>query len=150
MHTYRSESTKELCVKSIPSSVQYVTLKKKVFFTSKFRYLLSCNPSHETETGGGTTNSNPPGPIIMMSQSETLSSIQITFSILFGHVHKLVVDVCVLPANAKCTTMLSQNHFLELNRHILTLLHPILMCRSHIVSTDRDALKANYLLRHTG
>ncbi len=141
MHTYRSESTKELCVKSIPSSVQYVTLKT-VFYTSKFRYLLSCNPSHETETRWGTTtNSNPPGPIIMMSQSETLSSIQIIFITLFGTFTNLL---CVLPANAKCTNMLSRNQFPELNRHILTFLHRILMCRSHIVSTDGDALKANY------
>ncbi len=48
-----------------------------IFFTSKFSYLLFCNPIHETETrttnGQGTpTNSKPLGPIIMMSHiSET-------------------------------------------------------------------------------
>jgi hypothetical protein len=37
-----------------------------------------CNPTNKTETGTantwGTTNSKPHGPIIMMGQSETLSS----------------------------------------------------------------------------
>jgi hypothetical protein len=36
-------------------------------FTSKFSYLLFCNPTHKTETGtgkcGGNTNSKPPGLI---------------------------------------------------------------------------------------
>jgi hypothetical protein len=45
-----------------------VTLQK-IFFTSKFSYVLFCNPTHETETGTanrwGTTSSKPPGPIIM-------------------------------------------------------------------------------------
>jgi hypothetical protein len=51
---------------------------EKIFFTSKFSYVLFCNPTNKTETGRanrwGTTNNKPPGPIIMMSQSETLSS----------------------------------------------------------------------------
>jgi hypothetical protein len=36
--------------------------------------------------------------------------------------------------SAKCTKMLGQNHFVELNRHILTFLHPILICRGHVLS----------------
>jgi hypothetical protein len=47
----------------------------KVFFTSKFSYFLSCNPTHEIETmtanRWGTTKSKPPGPIAMMGQSDT-------------------------------------------------------------------------------
>jgi hypothetical protein len=53
----------------------------KIIFTSKFSYLLFCNPSHKSETGianrWGTSNSEPPGPIIMMGRSETLTSIEI-------------------------------------------------------------------------
>jgi hypothetical protein len=53
----------------------------KIFFTSKFSYLLFSNPTHKTETGttnwSGTTNSKPPGSIIMIGQSETLSTSQI-------------------------------------------------------------------------
>ncbi len=72
------------------------------------------------QIGGGTTNSKPPGPIIMMGQSsETLnsSSSQIIFITLFS-------------AGAKCAIILSQNHFPEPNSHIfLTFLHPILWYR---------------------
>jgi hypothetical protein len=50
----------------------------KIFFTSKFSYVLFCNPTNKSETGTanrwGTTDNEPPGPIIMMFQSETLSS----------------------------------------------------------------------------
>jgi hypothetical protein len=57
----------------------------KMFFTSKFRYLIFGTPTHKTETGtangggGDVTNSKPPGLIIMMGQLETLSSNQIMF-----------------------------------------------------------------------
>jgi hypothetical protein len=52
----------------------------KFFFTSKFGYVLFCNFINKIETGtanrvgGRTTNSKPPGLIIMIGQSETLSS----------------------------------------------------------------------------
>jgi hypothetical protein len=36
------------------------------------------------QMGGGSTNSKPPGPIIMMDRSETLSSSQIIFITLFS------------------------------------------------------------------
>jgi len=66
-----------MVTKSISSGAQYVTLRK-IFFTSKFSFVLFGNPTNKTETGvanrWGTTNNKPPGPIIMMSQSETLSS----------------------------------------------------------------------------
>jgi hypothetical protein len=39
----------------------------KILFTSKFSYVLFCNPTDQTETGTtkrwGTTNSKPPGPM---------------------------------------------------------------------------------------
>jgi len=59
----------------------------KIFLTSKFSYLLFCNPTYKTEIGTayrwGTTNSKPPGPIIMRGQSEILISSQIIFSTVF-------------------------------------------------------------------
>jgi hypothetical protein len=59
----------------------------KLFFTSKFNYLIFCNPTHKTETGianrWGTTNSEPPAPIIMIGQSKTLSGSHIIFITLF-------------------------------------------------------------------
>jgi hypothetical protein len=51
----------------------------KIFFTSKFSYLLFS--THKTETGianrWGTSNRKPPGPIIMTGRLETLGSTQI-------------------------------------------------------------------------
>ncbi len=59
----------------------------QIFFTSKFSYVLFCNPTHKTEIGRankwGTTNSKLPGPIIMMGQLETLNSHSIIFHTLF-------------------------------------------------------------------
>jgi hypothetical protein len=49
---------------------QHVTLRK-IFFTSKFSYVLFCNPTRKTEIGTtntwGTTNSKPPRPIIYIN-----------------------------------------------------------------------------------
>ncbi len=46
-----------------------------IFLTSKFSYLLFCNPIHKTETKTAskweTTKSKPPGPTIVIGQSET-------------------------------------------------------------------------------
>jgi hypothetical protein len=73
-------------VKRISSDAQYVTLQK-IFFTSKFSYLLFCNTTHKTENGTAircrTTNGEPPGRIIMIGQSETLSSSQVIVIALF-------------------------------------------------------------------
>jgi len=58
--------------------------KNKFWHPSLVIYFFA---THKTETGtkpnrSGTINSKPPGPIIMMSQSETLSSSQIIFVLL--------------------------------------------------------------------
>jgi hypothetical protein len=53
------------------SSTPSVCNFAKKFRTSKFSYLLFSNPTHKTKSKAGsaymweTTNSNPPGPIIM-------------------------------------------------------------------------------------
>ncbi len=62
---------------------------EKIFFTSKFSYVLFSNPTHKTETQttkrwGTTNDSKPPGSIIMTDQSETLSISQIIFITLFS------------------------------------------------------------------
>jgi len=50
---------------------------------SKFSYFLFDNPTNKTETGTaytwGTTNSKPPGPIIVINQLEILSRSQVQF-----------------------------------------------------------------------
>jgi len=66
--------------KSISSSAQQCSCNPtQICFTSKFSYLILCNPTHKTETGignrCGTTNSEPAGPIVIKGQSETLNYI---------------------------------------------------------------------------
>jgi hypothetical protein len=50
----------------------------KIFFTSKFSFILFYNPTYKTKTGTAyrweTTNSKPPGPIRVFGQSQTGSS----------------------------------------------------------------------------
>jgi hypothetical protein len=65
-----------------------VSVPAKIFLTSKFSYLLFSNPTHKTKSGTAnrweTTNSNPPGLIIMIGKSETRSNSQIIFITLFS------------------------------------------------------------------
>ncbi len=79
--------------------------------------------------GWGMTNSKPPGPIIMISQSETLISSYITFITLFFC--RCTALLRLLLATAMCAIMLSQNHFPEPNRHRLDFPHPIYRAGSH-------------------
>jgi len=73
--------------KSISRGTQYVTLQK-YFPHPSWGIILFCNPTHKTETRTanrwGTTNSKPPGPIIMMGQSQTPTTSQIVFIRLFS------------------------------------------------------------------
>jgi hypothetical protein len=93
----------------------------KIFFTSKFSYLLFVNPNIETNTGisnrCGTTNSKPLGPIIIMGQSETLSSSEIIFSTLF------------FLRCASCCALYYPLHTLQLRWAKTIFLNPILLCR---------------------
>ncbi len=102
----------------------------KIFFTSKFCYVLFCNPTHKTQTGTangwGTTNSKPPGPIIYAApmRNTELQLDHIYYTTFLGAKH------CALhQPRATCTIMLRQNHFPEPNRHVLDFLHLISLCR---------------------
>ncbi len=90
--------------------------------------LATCNPTPKTEIGRAKGGSKPPGPIIMMSQLETLTSSQITFTTLSS-----------AGAHGYCGIILSQNHFPEPDRHMWTCFHLSLVCRI-ILSTTGDAL----------
>jgi hypothetical protein len=92
-------------------------------------FVATCNPTPpETEIGTQKGRSRPPGPIIMMGQSETLTSSQITFTTFSS-----------TGAHGHCRIILSQNHFLEPNRHMWTFFHLSLVCRV-ILSTTGDAV----------
>jgi hypothetical protein len=77
----------QLGVRSSPSVLSM--WPTKIFLTSKFHYLLFfCNPHPSNWTRGvqiyvGTTDSKPPGLIIMIDQSKTGISSQIVFITLF-------------------------------------------------------------------
>jgi hypothetical protein len=102
----------------------------KIYFTSKFSYVLFCNPTHKTETGTanrwGTTNSKPHGPIIMIGQSETHQLDQIHYT---HFCRCTVLLLCLSSATATCAIMRSQNHFPEPHQHMLDFLHLIWLCR---------------------
>jgi hypothetical protein len=63
--------------KSISSGAQYVPMRKYFRHPSLVMYSFATPPIKlklGQQIGGGTTNNKPPGAIIVMGQSETLSS----------------------------------------------------------------------------
>ncbi len=74
-------------VRASPAVISMRTLQKYFSHPSLVVYFFA-TPTHKTESGTaniwGSTNSKPPGPIIMMGQSETLSSCHIIFITLFS------------------------------------------------------------------
>jgi hypothetical protein len=64
------------------------TFTCNMFFTFKFNYLLFCNPTKtERAYRWGTTNSKPPGQIIMMGQSEKVIIVGSYLLHSFLHMH---------------------------------------------------------------
>jgi hypothetical protein len=88
---------------------QYVTPQKYFSHPSSVIYSFFFNPTHKTESGIANrceiTNSKPPGPIIMMGQSETLTSNQIIFVTLFGYRSERKVDSRLQPGGTYCLNM---------------------------------------------
>ncbi len=86
----------------------------------------------------GTTNSKPPGPIIMINHSEILSCSQVQFiTLFFLEVHNYVAS---LPATASSTTLVQKNQFPDLKpAHFDFFAINFTIC-SHILCTGGDAL----------
>jgi hypothetical protein len=81
---------------------------EKISHPSSVIYFFSTaplKPKLRQQMGGGSTNSKPPGPIIVMGQSETLISSRIKLITLFLHVDS-VDGPFTSPAD--CAIMLSQ------------------------------------------
>jgi hypothetical protein len=95
----------------------------EILFTSKFSYLLFCNSALKTETTTRcrTTNSKQLGPIIMITTDQ-----QSNHMFFFAGAKRWCAFYQPM---ADWSIMLSQNHFPEPKRHILTFLHSILLCR---------------------
>jgi hypothetical protein len=75
-------------IRSSPAVAQYATALQKYFLhPSLVIYFFGTPPIKlklRQQIGGGITNSKPLGPIIMICQSETLSTSQIVFIKLFS------------------------------------------------------------------
>jgi hypothetical protein len=106
---------------------------ESLFAHPKFSYKFCLQTHHKTETGAangcGTTNSKPPGPIIMMGQWEALSSSQVhIYYTLFSRWTTLLLT---LPATANCVM---QPFFLR--AWVATLVH---VCCTHQVPRDSES-----------
>ncbi len=114
---------------SISSTGQYVILQK-VIFTSKFGYLLLCNPKDKTESGTlnrwGTTNSKSLGAIIWWANQKHSAAIR---SYLLHSWERGLLRL--FQATTNCIIIMSQNHFPDPNWNISGIfylfLHPILL-----------------------
>jgi hypothetical protein len=112
----------------------------KIFFTSKFSYLLFC--THKTETGRanrwGTSNSKPSGPIIMMGQSESLGSTHFILLHSFLPVESIgapLTSHCALRHYAQPKPISWSNlAYFDFSSSDFTV-------QGHILSTTGDALK---------
>ncbi len=122
-----------LNIKSISCSAQFANLEN----ISHPRLLFS-NSTYKTKTGTAnrweTINSNPPRPIKLSSQSTVDDGPIRNPEEQSDHIYYTLFCRCtalvqLLLAMANCSIMQSQNQFPEPNQHILTFLHPILLCR---------------------
>jgi hypothetical protein len=96
----------------IPSGAQYVTLQK-YFSHPGFIYFFSCTLTDTTETETAnrceTTNSKPPGRIIMIGQSETGRSSEIVFITLSFTTYSFVAPF--YQPQQKCANMQERKSF---------------------------------------
>jgi hypothetical protein len=97
---------------------QHVTLQKYFSHPNLVLYFF-CNPTHKTETGTAnrweTTSSKPPGPIIMINQSETVTRSLFVVAVPFTSRQT--------PPHTLCNYAEPKPRFLEPNQHILSFLH---------------------------
>jgi len=131
----------------------YSVMSRQIFFIwtrSHFSYLLFSNPTHKTKIGTANMweiiSCKTPGAVIMIGQSETGRSTQLILILLFS-IRCEALLCCVPPALANVLKkMLGQIHFIEPNEHVLTFLHPILICRlphtEHIGGVALSFIKA--------
>ncbi len=122
-------------IKSISSGAQYATLRKYFSHLSLVMYSFATPTKKKLKLGqeqiggGGTTNSKPPGRIIMMGPiRNTLSSSQIIFITLFSAGAQLCCALYQPRQPVKCM-LVRQNQFPQSNRHMLDVVHPMLLWR---------------------
>jgi hypothetical protein len=96
----------------------------KIFLTSEFSYFTSAQTPPmklkvRLQKGKRLLITNHlDQSFITIGRSETESSSQITFITLFSQ-RCTAARLCLLPALVNCTEMLTQNHIVEPNQHVL-------------------------------
>ncbi len=115
-----------------PRGAQYVTLQKH-FTRPSLAFYFCGTPPYKTKivtaNGWEATNSKPPGPIIIFGQSEKQGpsgKSYLLHSFLAGAQRWLPFSSLSKLYKYAC----SKNHFPQPKRHVLTFLHPILLCRA--------------------
>ncbi len=86
-----------------------------VFFTSKFSYVLFCNPTNQTET--------------IIYDRPIRNTEQQSDHIYYTLFWRCTALLRVVRATVTCAMMLSQNHFPESNGYKLDFLHSFVVCR---------------------
>ncbi len=126
-------------IPSIGGDPQYATPAKNKYFShpSLIIHLFLPTPpiklKQGQQIGGGTTNSKPPGPIIMMGRSETLSSSQIQFITLFFCSCTGLLRL-LAKGGKVCAIMLWQNHFPEPNQTYFDFSSPNFIVQDHHIT----------------
>ncbi len=123
-----------------------------VFLTSKFSYIryYFSNHTHKIKTEIAsrweTTSSKPPGPIIMIEQSETATTSEIIFITPFCG--RCYAFRCLSPAISnllqKCWARII---CAEPSRHVLSFLHPIWIGRVILITSGAALMGACVLFK---
>ncbi len=124
---------------------QYVTLQKYFWHPRLVNYFFSPIPPIKLKLVIANrceiTNNNPPRPIIMIGQLETMSENHIIFiTFFFGRCYAWPWRELAL---ANCAQILGQNHLIEPNWHVLTFLYPIFIFQVYILNILRATLTIN-------
>ncbi len=101
----------------------------KIFFTSKFSYVLFCNSTNKTETGTANRwGSNHLDQSLWWANQKHWAAVRSQLLYSFSAGAQRCCCALYQPRQPN-PIMLSQNYFPESNRHMLNVIHPIVPCR---------------------
>jgi len=126
-----------------PHRAQYVTLQK-YFWHPSLVISLFCNPTHKIETGTanrwGTLIANHLNQSLWLANQKHGATVR--SYLLYSSLAGAQLFLQFLPTSANWANMQEKNHFPGPNRHMLTFLHQIIMCRV----TYRAPLGCSYMV----
>ncbi len=114
----------------VSTGAQYVTLQNYFSHPNLLVYIFATSPIKlklGQEIGGGPIIANH------LDQSLCWANEKLWAAVISHLIHSFLQEsfLCHVPATASCAIIQSQNHFTEMNRHLLTFLHLILLGRSY-------------------